>query len=320
MAAPDPVFVQRNSMILAFAAVIVMTFMLGLSTALLLFGGQDAPQQAGLGTQTADDLTPAMALARMQDDTAMRAQTADFTGVGDVVAGREAAQNPPAADQRAVTPLAGNELALAVLAGLRSTQQEPVAASIVPANVEPAPVTTPQERTAAAVEALGTTRLRMLREAILAGAYTVGNIAQGGVTRVRLQPANTNLKAEISAGYFTANLADDRLFALRTPDGGVDAETMMFSIVQTSLLDDATPDSTAAAREMSRRIFAASTARTQDIAGQRVYTVQPGDSLAYIALQLFGMPDAYKQILDANPDTLQSSEQIQLGQRLTIPS
>ena len=105
-----------------------------------------------------------------------------------------------------------------------------------------------------------------------------------------------------------------------TAEGEVDVETMMFNLVQTSLRNDDSKASVDAALGMSRKIFAASVARTQNEGGARVCRVQPGDSLAYIALQFLGSPTAYKRILEANRSTLQSPEQIQIGQRLIIPS
>jgi nucleoid-associated protein YgaU len=71
---------------------------------------------------------------------------------------------------------------------------------------------------------------------------------------------------------------------------------------------------------MSRKAFAASNAGTTVEDGMRVYTVRAGDSLAYISLQFFGVLNAYTRILEANRDTLQSPDKIQVGQRLIIPS
>ena len=70
---------------------------------------------------------------------------------------------------------------------------------------------------------------------------------------------------------------------------------------------------------MSRRAFAASSARTNEVKGVRVYTVEPGDSLAYISLQFYGRPNDYLRIFEANSDTLSSPDLIRIGQRLIIP-
>ena len=107
--------------------------------------------------------------------------------------------------------------------------------------------------------------------------------------------------------------------ALYTTEGYVDAETMMFNLVQASLFSDRTAAAEVAALEMSRKIFAASPARSQTVNGLRYYAVQEGDSLAYIALQFYGRPAAFQRILEANLDILQSPDKIQTGQLLHIP-
>jgi len=71
---------------------------------------------------------------------------------------------------------------------------------------------------------------------------------------------------------------------------------------------------------MSRRAFAASSAKTRDVKGERVYIVEPGDSLAYISLQFYGKPSEFDRIFEANRSVLSSPDRIQIGQRLIIPS
>ncbi|MCO4847412.1 MAG: LysM peptidoglycan-binding domain-containing protein [Yoonia sp.] len=70
---------------------------------------------------------------------------------------------------------------------------------------------------------------------------------------------------------------------------------------------------------MSRRAFEASAAKTQLVNGQRFYTVQEGDSLAYISLQFYGNTNAYQSIFEANRTAIASPDKIQVGQRLFIP-
>ncbi|NNK16378.1 MAG: LysM peptidoglycan-binding domain-containing protein [Sulfitobacter sp.] len=107
--------------------------------------------------------------------------------------------------------------------------------------------------------------------------------------------------------------------SLNTADGNIDLDTLLFNLIQTSLAEDGTPEGAEAAREMSRRAFAASDAKTQEVKGDRVYTVEPGDSLAYISLQFYGRPNAYLRIFEANRETLRSPDLIKIGQRLIIP-
>lgn len=53
---------------------------------------------------------------------------------------------------------------------------------------------------------------------------------------------------------------------------------------------------------------------------QRVYTVQSGDSLAYIALQFYGDTNEYLRIFEANREQIEDPERIQVGQRLVVPA
>jgi len=310
MAAPDPGFVQRNGVVLGVAAAVVLTVVLGFSAALVMFGGDDLAQQAVPVVTPSGNVIIAGSTERSSDDAPTRALTSDLTEVAK-------AYMPPEAP-------AGSDLAVAVLAGLRaSTQGEAI---ITPENIEtvtPVVSETPESaESAESAESVGAQMVRSLRASVLDGAYTVENVEQKGVMRVLLRATDANLVENLSVDDFTTQSAAQSAVshdALKTPEGGIDVETMLLSLVQTSLREDGDADSAAAARDLSRRVFAASTARTDEVGGQRFYTVQAGDSLAYIALQFFGTADAYSRILDANPDTLQSSEPIQLGQRLIIP-
>ena len=54
-------------------------------------------------------------------------------------------------------------------------------------------------------------------------------------------------------------------------------------------------------------------------AGERTYTVQPGDNLSKIAATFYGRQD-WKRIYDANRDQLDDPDRIQPGQVLRIPA
>ena len=84
--------------------------------------------------------------------------------------------------------------------------------------------------------------------------------------------------------------------------GTVDSQTLLFDLVQRSL-EDGSDKEIAAAQEMRRRAFAASAAKTEIVAGQRYYTVEAGDSLAYISRQFSGSTNAYDAIYQANAVT-----------------
>ena len=50
------------------------------------------------------------------------------------------------------------------------------------------------------------------------------------------------------------------------------------------------------------------------------YTVKSGDSLSKIAKQFYGDAGKYQRIFEANRDTLDNPDNIQVGQELVIPS
>ncbi len=179
-----------------------------------------------------------------------------------------------------------------------------------------------KEESNEALETLSANKLRMLRESVLAGAYRVETYERAGAQRIRLSTQNARLENPTSSHLMLDAIARNEMKlskALYTTAGAVDVETMMFNLVQASLLKDRTAVSEEAALDMSRKIFAASPARSQTLNGLRYYAVQEGDSLAYIALQFYGRPAAFPRILEANPDILQSPDKIQTGQLIHIP-
>jgi nucleoid-associated protein YgaU len=52
---------------------------------------------------------------------------------------------------------------------------------------------------------------------------------------------------------------------------------------------------------------------------RRIYTVKPGDSLSKIAKDFYGNANDYMRIFEANKDTLNDPNKIQIGQVLVIP-
>jgi nucleoid-associated protein YgaU len=54
-------------------------------------------------------------------------------------------------------------------------------------------------------------------------------------------------------------------------------------------------------------------------AATRTYVVQPGDSVYRIAERVYGEPDQWKKIRDANKDRLGPGNQLRAGQVLVIP-
>jgi len=53
--------------------------------------------------------------------------------------------------------------------------------------------------------------------------------------------------------------------------------------------------------------------------GGQTYEVKPGDNLSKISKQFYGDPNEYMRIFYANRDKLRDPDQIQAGQKLTIP-
>jgi LysM repeat protein len=50
------------------------------------------------------------------------------------------------------------------------------------------------------------------------------------------------------------------------------------------------------------------------------YTVRPGDTLSKISKDVYGDPNQYMRIFNANRDKLQDPDKIQAGQQLVIPN
>ena len=298
-AAPDPTlqppFVQRNAPVLAAAAIVVLTFMLGITTALLWSGGTQQAMRPGVQSEPLVISQDTRTAGQNVNEAVTRAAAVDLTEVV------SAAQAPVIAD-----------LAAAVLEGLNP---RPTAGKLTEGELA--------QKAAEAQTILNSNKLRMLREGVLAGVYTIETADENGQKRVKLRTINAKMTTDNIGSMLVQAAAEGRIeipASLKTADGNVDIDTMMFNLVQTSLANDGTSEGAEAAREMSRRIFIASTVRSEDIGGKRTYIVEAGDSLAYISLQFYGKPSAFVRIFEANRDTLQSPDQIQIGQRLIIPS
>ncbi|MEP1766977.1 MAG: LysM peptidoglycan-binding domain-containing protein [Sulfitobacter sp.] len=297
---PSVGFVQRNAMPIAVVSIVLLTFLLGVQTTLLLT--KDEPQIV-VAPQAV--LPAPSAYVAVQND--------DLPDLTDVVT-RAAA--PDLNDLGAVDAVQGDDvvanLAAAVLEGLH-----------IQRTVGNLTADELAEKTAEAEAILNANKLRMLREGVLAGLYTIETSDVNGSKRIRLSTINAPLTTKAISSLLDQAAAEGRIDvpeSLRNAEGGVDLETMMFNLVQTSLANDGTVEGAAAAREMSRQIFAASPVHSEEIGGKRTYVVEPGDSLAYIALQFYGKPGAFDRIFEANKETLQSPDKIQVGQRLIIPS
>lgn len=226
---------------------------------------------------------------------------------------------PPAESAETETSVTRQQSPDLISTGSGLVQQAAVVAPSTPAL---SPEETMRAHSMNAQAAVNRNKLRMLREGVLAGVYTVTLQQQDGFERLVLTTINADLSRK-TMGKVLQEAADKGRIkiskSLHSANGQTDMDTMLFYLVQTSLINDGTADGAEAAREMSRRAFAASKAKTQLVGGQRIYEVQAGDSLAYLSLQFYGRPSAYDRILDANRDQLGAPDDIQIGQRLIIP-
>lgn len=289
-------FVQRNAVVLAVAAIFLLTFLLGITTALLWTGGSQQAAAPIIQQQPALDVAQSDSIAQGLSEAVTRAVAPDLT---EVVGNGQS--SPVVAD-----------LAAAVLEGL---QPQRTVGTLTQDELA--------QKAAEATMILNNNKLRMLREGVLAGVYTIDTVDENGSKRVKLRTINAKMTSDTVGSMLMQAAAEGRIElpqSLQTAEGAVDMDTMMFNLVQTSLANDGTVEGAEAAREMSRKIFAASTVQSKDVGGKRVYIVEPGDSLAYISLQFYGKPSEFQRIFEANRETLQSPDKIQVGQRLVIPS
>lgn len=99
--------------------------------------------------------------------------------------------------------------------------------------------------------------------------------------------------------------------ALRSADGKPDARAILLHIIK----EEET--------KTGQKIVLAgaeSEAATQPPVRNEIYVVEPGDSLAYIALKYYGDSESYRIIYNANRSKIDSPDRIRPGQRLIIPA
>ena len=109
---------------------------------------------------------------------------------------------------------------------------------------------------------------------------------------------------------------------LVTSDGRVDTAILLQSIINEATIaaggeGPAVPDTpTGDGTGVEVRVVQRATETEQ----YRFYTVGPGDSLGAIAVKFYGNVNKYPLIYQANRSILPSPDQIQVGQRLSIPN
>ena len=126
---------------------------------------------------------------------------------------------------------------------------------------------------------------------------------------------------------FLAKAADDGIVAhsksVVDENGKVNGHILLFDLVERAL-ENGTLEEQAAGAKLKRQAVAmlakdAVVGQTADASGERFYTVESGDSLAFIALQFYGNTNAYTRIFEANRNKLNTPDKIRVGQRLVIP-
>lgn len=106
--------------------------------------------------------------------------------------------------------------------------------------------------------------------------------------------------------------------------GKVNGHILLFDLVERAL-QNGTDAERAAGKELQGKAMALM-AKEENVgepltaAGEKFYVVEPGDSLAYIALQFYGNTVDFARIFEANRDKLKTPDRIQVGQRLLIPT
>lgn len=238
----------------------------------------------------------------------------------------------------------------AVLAGLvqqatgtaTGAQAPEVAEQIAPLAPKPVPAVAPRPadriisaaraQIEAQMELMGAAvhGMKELAAAAVAGDYTLDaddTFANGKAGKLRLAfPRHARDQAQLEQLLADAAKADLIAFnpSVRGSDGTYDGPLILFDLLE-NYLSKGTPEERATAeaiREKSAALLAKYDPMGDELptpSGQQYYTVEPGDSLAFISLQFYGRTNDFLKIFEANRSFLTSPERIQIGQRLLIP-
>lgn len=161
-----------------------------------------------------------------------------------------------------------------------------------------------------------------LTSTIVDGGYDFIVVDHGDATRITLHYGDAETAAVSSRMRLIAQSAEGTIdpgFAIYADGKGVDADTLLYELIEGRLASGSN-DEISAAHQLRRSAFAASDAKTINVEGRQIYTVRPHDSLAYIALQFFGSTKSARQLLAANKDVLTSPADLRSGMQLIIPN
>lgn len=167
-----------------------------------------------------------------------------------------------------------------------------------------------------------------LVEAAMAGKYELNAMEDGGGVQLSFKGHEED-QAELEHLLSSAAAAGMIAFnpSVKGSDGSYEGKIILFDLIERALVHG-TPEERAVGNQIRQEALALlgtsnsaiADAAPADATGDRVYTVESGDSLAYIALQFYGNTNAYLRIYQANRDKLSTPDKIQVGQKLVIPS
>jgi len=282
--------------------ILVSALLLAVSGMLFLQGGQ---------TRDANDLARAPSLPDLRSATTLSAPASapvDTAQPGSLAVALAAATNTQPADDPAMA-----DLTAGVLAGLGAGPATPE-----PAAVKAAP---------------GDDQMAALTASVLAGLGSIGagakptTAAPTGVQDLRGLVSQA-LREGQSDAYIDMLLNEAAMAgrvvvpeALMTAEGKVDTTTLLAAIVRQAAVEtDAYTEVLAAeANAGVTRAVPRPRPATTTLDGARYYVVEPGDSLAYIAMVFYGSPASYSRIYEANRDKIAGPNLIRVGQKLLIP-
>ena len=111
------------------------------------------------------------------------------------------------------------------------------------------------------------------------------------------------------------NMLDNKLFVqgVAPSEDSKNRVWDQIKLVNPNWQSEVTADISVASQQQASSAVRSSTA-------ERTYTVKPGDTLSKIAKEMYGDPNEYQKIFDANRDQLRDPNQIRPGQQLKMPA
>lgn len=298
-----PIFVQQKTSVLPLIAVGLGTFVIGVGAMMGYTHYQN--QQAQIAQLT----TMVSQMQQDQQPVATRNTPLDLLDVS-------AAEPTPVAATVVASPLEEESVSAAdQIRALASRAENPDVATVIANTNEQL---SRMSRAIAGVKELST--------AIVAGDYDVSTETNENGRYVRLNIKDMGpLQLEMEALLLAAAQADEIAVhsSVVTNDGSIDQQTLLFDVLSRNLQNGNEAEQIAAAELNSRAAFVSV---SEDVVAPasnetaRYYTVESGDSLAFISLQFYGDTREFNRIFEANRDLLSAPDKIQIGQRLLIPN